>query len=117
MDIHPIKVKDLPAFLSAVEPIAREIAQGDILAALARHADAVIAATAIGAGVSREWLEDQDVDTLVDMAACVMEVNADFFARRVLPRIAAAAETLGRIGSGGTASSPALSGPDSPIGT
>ncbi|MCX8017182.1 MAG: hypothetical protein N2690_04675 [Rhodocyclaceae bacterium] len=117
MDITPLKVKDLPAFLAAIEPIARELAQGDILAALARHADAVIAATAIGAGVSREWLEDQDVDTLVDMAACVMEVNADFFARRVLPRIAAAAETLGRIGSGGTASSPGSSNPASATAT
>lgn len=117
MDVSPLKVKDLPAFLAAIEPIARELAQGDILAALARHADAVIAATAIGAGVQRAWLEEQDAGVLVDLASQVMEVNADFFARRVLPRLTAAAETLARIGSGGTASSPALSGPASAIGT
>ncbi len=105
--VSPLKVKDLPAFLAAIEPVARELAEGDILAALARHADAVITATAIGAGVERAWLEEQTPDVLVDLAARVLEVNADFFVRQVLPRIQAAAERIGAItqatqaGSGG----------------
>lgn len=107
----PIKVKDLPAFLAAIEPVARELADGDILAALARHADRVIEATAIGAGVDRAWLEAQDADVLVDLAAKVVEVNADFFVRRVIPRITAAAEKLAAIktASGGTSGSPGSS--------
>lgn len=118
-ELHPVKVKDLPAFLAAVEPIARELAAGDLLAALARHADAVIAATAIGAGVERAWLEEQTPDVLVDLAARVMEVNADFFVRVALPRITAAAEKLAGLTmtvSGGTSGSPAWSAPDSATG-
>ena len=108
-DIAPIKVKDLPAFLAAIEPIAQELARGDILAALARHAERVIEATAIGAGVDRAWLEEQTPDVLVDLAAQVLEANADFFVRSVLPRINQAAETLAGVvatASGGTSGSP-----------
>jgi hypothetical protein len=116
--IGPVKVKNLPAFLAAVEPIARDLAAGDILAALARHADALVTATAIGAGVERSWLEQQDADVLVDLAARVVEVNADFFVRRVLPAIAQAAERLAAMpaatASGGTSGSPDWSQPDSP---
>lgn len=117
MNIAPIKVKDLPAFLAAIEPVARELAAGDIFAALARHADGVIAATAIGAGVDRAWLEEQTTDVLVELAAKVLEVNADFFARAVLPRLTAAAETLARIASGGTNGSPGSSARASATGT
>lgn len=111
--MHPIKVKDLPAFLAAIEPIARELAAGDVLAALAKHADRVIEATAIGAGVERAWLEEQDAGTLVDLAAKVIEANADFFVRCVLPKVTAAAERLAAIASGGTSGSPGSVSPDS----
>jgi len=116
----PVKVKDLPAFLAAIEPIAQELARGDILAALARHADRVIEATAIGAGVDRAWLEDQTSDVLVDLAAQVLEVNADFFARAVLPRLTQAAETLARVAQnafGGTNGLPDSSPQASVTGT
>lgn len=107
--LTPIKVKDLPAFLAAVEPIARELAGGDILAALARHADALIAATAIGAGVERAWLEEQTPDVLVELAARVLEVNADFFVRNVLPKVELAARQMAATVSGGTSGSPGSS--------
>lgn len=119
--VEPVKVKDLPAFLAAIEPIARELAAGDVLAALAKHADSVIEATAIGAGVDRAWLEAQTPDVLIDLAARVLEANADFFVRRVIPRLQVAAEklaaTLGAIPSGGTSGSPGWLPPDSPTGT
>jgi|GEM_PF-1781506 len=114
--MEPVKVRDLPAFLAAIEPIAQEMARGDILAALAKHADRVIEATAIGAGVDRAWLEDQTLDVLVDLAARVLEANADFFARSVLPRLNQAAETLARTietASGGMSGSPGSLPPDS----
>lgn len=115
-ELQPVKVKDLPAFLAAIEPIARDLAHGDIAGALMRNADAVIEATAIGAGVERAWLEAQTPDVLIDLATRVLEVNADFFVQRVLPRLAAAAQTLAKIGSGGTASSPGSSPPASATG-
>jgi hypothetical protein len=113
MKIAPVKVRDLPAFLAAVEPIAKDLAGGDMLAALSRNADALITATAIGAGVERAWLEDQDADVLIDLATRVLEVNADFFVRRLLPKLTAAAESIGRITSGGTSGSPDSSPPGS----
>jgi hypothetical protein len=118
-DIQPIKVRDLPRFLKAIEPIAADLASGDIAGALMRHADAVIEATAIGAGVERAWLEDQTPDVLAELAAKVLEVNADFFVRRVLPVVMAAADRLTQsvqTGSGGTNGSPPSSMPDSPTG-
>ena len=119
-DIQPIKVRDLPRFLKAIEPIAADLASGDIAGALMRHADAVIEATAIGAGCDRAWLEDQTPDVLVDLASKVLEVNADFFVRRVLPVVQGAADRLTQsvqTGSGGTSGSPASSMPDSDSAT
>lgn len=113
--LRPVRVRDLPRFLCACEPLAADLAAGDIGAALLRHADALIEATCIGAGVERAWLDDQAPDALIDLAVAVLEVNADFFVRAVLPRLTAAAETLGRIAplaqppAGGTTGLPASS--------
>jgi hypothetical protein len=114
--IQPIKVRDLPRFLRAVEPIAAELATGDIAGALLRNVDAVIEATCIGAGVERAWLEEQTPDVLAELAARVLEVNADFFVHRVLPTLTAAADRLtqsAQAASGGTNGSPPSSMPDS----
>lgn len=110
--IEPVKVRHLPAFLAAVEPIAVEMASGDMLSAVAKHCDAVIQATVIGAGVERAWLDEQGVDTLVELASRVIEVNADFFARRVLPALSRAAQAIAQ-SAGGTTGSSVSSAPDS----
>jgi hypothetical protein len=115
--ITPIKVRDLPRFLKAIELIAQELSAGDIAGALMRHADAVIEATAIGAGVDRAWLEEQTPDVLAELAAKVLEVNADFFVQRVLPVVNAAAERLSKIASGGTSGSRGSLPPASATGT
>lgn len=116
--IGPVKVKDLPAFLAAIEPIARDLAAGEIHLALSRNAKSLIQATVIGAGVDKSWLEEQTPDVLVDLAARVLEVNADFFARAVLPKVTAAAERLAQLTVfGGMSGSHGSSGPDSVTGT
>jgi hypothetical protein len=102
--------------LKAIEPVVKELAAGDVLGALMRHADAVIAATAIGAKVDRAWLEQQMPDVLVDLASQVIEANADFFVSRVLLVINQAAERLARIASGGTSGSQGLSAQGSTTG-
>lgn len=94
LDIQPIKVRELPAFVAAIEPVARKLADGDLVAALAHNADRVIEATAIGAGVDRAWLDARTPEELLELAAAVVEVNADFFVRRVLPVIQRAADRL-----------------------
>lgn len=113
-DVAPVRVKDLPAFLAAIEPVLRELAAGDVLAALAKHADGVIAAVAIGARMERAAVEELEPQAFFDLALRVLEVNADFFVRQVLPRVTAAAEKLAALtGSGGTSGSPASSPPAS----
>jgi hypothetical protein len=121
-DITPIKVRDLPRFLKAIEPIAAELESGNfsIASALMRNAGDVIEATAIGAGVERAWLEDQAPDVLAELAAKVLEVNADFFVRRLPQVIQGTADRLtqsAQTASGGTSGSPPSSMPDSPTAT
>jgi len=89
--IRPVKVRHLPAFLAACEPMAARLMAGDIAGAFVQHADKLIDAVALGADVDRAWLDDQDAETLMDLAFRVVEVNADFFARTLLPRLADAA--------------------------
>jgi hypothetical protein len=115
--ITPIKVRDLPRFLKAIEPIAAELATGDISGALMRHAEAVIEATTIGSGVERAWLDIQTPDVLAELASRVLGVNADFFVHRVLPVIQDAADRLAQTAFGGTSGSPPSSMPDSAIET
>ena len=106
--ITPIKVRHLPAFLRACEPIASALMDGDLQSALLHHADDLITATALGADVERAWLEDQTADVLIDLAAQVIEVNVDFFVQTLLPRINAAADRISAaMPNGGTSGSAA----------
>lgn len=114
IEIGPVRVKDLPAFIAAVEPFVREAMDGDIFAALAKNADKVIEATAIGSGVKRSVLDEATTDVLVELAARVIEVNADFFAQRVLPAVTTAVERMGQtFGSLSMTGSLPLSAPES----
>jgi hypothetical protein len=100
LSITPVKVKNLPAFLAAIEPVVRELGTGapdDLLGALSTHAPNVIAATALGAGVTADWLGEQTPEVLVELAAAVLEVNMDFFVQVLLPRTVAATEQLRRL--------------------
>jgi hypothetical protein len=95
VEITPIRVRELAAFSRAVQPIAADLAAGvDIASLLAMHADAVIDATAVGARVEREFVLDLGLDDLLDLAAAVLTVNADFFVRPLLPKITAGTEAM-----------------------
>lgn len=88
LDVTPIKVREFPAFTKALEPIISMLAGGAaVQALLVQNSEAVIAATAVGLRIPRDEVDDFDLDDLVIAAAKVMEVNADFFARRVLPAL------------------------------
>ncbi len=92
--IEPIKVRDLPAFTRAVKPVAEALKSDDQMAALIDHVDQVIECVRIGAGVDKEWLDDQEINVLIELAALIIEVNADFFARKVAPMIARVADRV-----------------------
>ena len=104
VSITPIKTRELPAMMRAVGPIMAEVQRGDIMAALTANADALINAVSIGARLDRTWVDGLDIDDLVTLAGGVVESNADFFVRRVMPILAAAIESVTRaIGSEPTA--------------
>ncbi len=96
IEINPVIVGNLAAFVAAVMPIAQQMMRGDVVEALIKHTDNVITATAIGACVPRDRLDASGTDALAILAARVMEVNADFFARRLLPELT---QVAGRIGA------------------
>ena len=65
-------------------------------------------AIAIAVGKPREWVDDLDADDAVLLASTVIEVNADFFTRQVMPRLSALFAQVG------DATSPGGSTPPSP---
>lgn len=106
-NLNPIKVKDLPPFLKAIEPVLRSVEEGRPWSAIAcAYPDALVDAVVIGAGVERPWLEEQTIEILADLAFAVLEVNIDFFVQTLLPRLQELGDRLNTAtGSlGGTAS-------------
>lgn len=111
--VAPIKVRELPAFAAAVDPLLQEIAAGAGVAALMMsNPEAFIKAVAIGARLERAFVDDLELDELLNLAAAVLEVNVDFFVRRLAPAFNLA---VGRIGA--LVAGLMLSSGSSPTGT
>lgn len=111
--VTPIKVRELPAFAAAVEPLLQAVSSGaDVSALLMRDAESLIKAVAIGARLERAFVDDLELDELLTLAAAVLEVNADFFVRRVAPALNLAVERIGARMAGSM-----LSSGSSPTGT
>lgn len=99
LDITPVRIKELPAFTRAIEPFVQEImAPGDndvdVAGLLIKNSEQVIDAVVIGTRLSRAAIDALDVDDLVVLAGAVIEVNLDFFIRRVAPRMSRLTEAL-----------------------
>ena len=95
--IQPLRVGQLPGFVRAISPVLHPLmgssdmpgaGQGvDWLALLGSHGDDLLAAIAIAVGKPRAWVDALAADEAILVAAKVIEVNADFFTRTVLPQI------------------------------
>src|SRR5574340_1578082 len=94
--VTPIRTRELVAFTAAVDPLLQEIAAGAGVAALmTRDVESLIKAVAIGARLERAFVDDLELDELLNLAAAVLEVNADFFVRRLAPALDLAVERIG----------------------
>lgn len=121
-NLKPVRVGDLPAFLQAIAPLfavfskEQPVAEKDIITVMGCNLESFVTAVQIGSRADRAWLEDQSVDVLMELAAKVLEVNADFFGR-ALGMLGLVAETPPETAkeekTGGRSSSPDLSKPDS----
>ena len=89
LTLQPLKVGQLPAFLRAVGPILQKLTAPEIdwLALLGMRGDDLLTALAIATGKPRAWVDDLAADEAILLAAKVLEVNADFFTRTVLPKL------------------------------
>ena len=88
LTIKPLKVGQLPAFLRAISPVMQQLTAAEIdwLALMGERGDDLLAAIAIAVGKPRAWVDELAADEAILLAAKVIEVNADFFTRTVLPR-------------------------------
>ena len=59
----------------------------DWLTVFGEHGGALLSAIAIAVGKPRDWVDDLNPDEAVLLAAKVIEVNADFFTRSVMPKL------------------------------
>jgi hypothetical protein len=87
--IQPLKVGQLPAFLRTISPVMRKLTSPEIdwLLLFGERGNDLLTAIAIAIGKPRAWVDELAADEAILLAAKVIEVNADFFTRTVIPRL------------------------------
>lgn len=87
--IKPLKVGQMPAFLRANTPVMQQVGGDGIdwLALFGERGDDLLTAVSIAVGKPRAWVDELAADEAILLAAKVIEVNADFFTRTVMPRL------------------------------
>lgn len=93
LTIKPFKFGELPKVFKAIEPISSTLfsaLQGSnqfemIAGMIANGGDSVIDLMVIGSRQPRDWIEQLDLDEGIELLTSIVEVNADFFIRKVLP--------------------------------
>ena len=87
--IKPLKVGQMPAFLRAITPVMQQIGGDGIdwLTLIGERGDELLTAVSIAIGKPRAWVDELAADEAILLAAKVIEVNADFFTRTVLPQL------------------------------
>ncbi len=115
LELTPLKIGELPAFVRAIRPFAQHIGvEVDWLALFGERGEDVVVALAVAARRPREWVAQLSLDAAIQLAEAVFEVNADFFIRQVTPALLRLA---GRIGTLGESAGPILSSASSTTAT
>jgi hypothetical protein len=94
--VLPLRMRQLPGFTRAVTPVAPYLLADQMMLAVQNHYDSLREAVVIATNTAPDWLDELWPDDFIAIAAAVVEVNADFFARRVLPAIRTASEAVTR---------------------
>lgn len=104
--LTPLVLGELPAFARAIQPFTTELAaEPDWLRLLGSHGEAMIEAMAIASRQPREWIAGLALDEAISLAQALFEVNADFFIRRVVPKVGEAVSRIGKQLAGPTPAS------------
>ena len=95
LDLTPLRVGELPAFVRAIRPFAERLTTAvDWFGVCADHGEALLEALALASRRPRLWVEGLSLDEAIRLAEALLEVNADFFLRRVSPEIDRVASRL-----------------------
>lgn len=101
IEIKTMKVKQLSQVLKAVRPFIGAFTDKehpvDIMSLLIANTDDVVSLISILTGESTEWVEELEIDSLVEVFSKLVEVNLDFFTRRVFPSLS---QAMGRLNVG-----------------
>jgi len=97
--VSPVNIGRLQAFTAAVRPIANDLIEavngsGDLLMTIELHGDRMIRAVSVATGIPDETVAKAMPDEFIALAAAVVEINADFFVRRLLPSLKQAVDGL-----------------------
>ena len=110
--LKPLKVGQMPAFMRAIAPVMQQLTAPEIdwLLLFGERGHDLLSAIAIAVGKPRAWVDELGADEAILLASQVIEVNADFFTRAVLPqmqRLFARAQELAptTVATGGSTSS------------
>lgn len=108
--ITPLCTRELPAILSAAQPLLGLLTESSpeqaIQVALLSQPDALISVVAIAARVERAWLDERPLDQLIEITGAVLEVNLDFFTQRLAPLLSLIEQRISKRLAAGSASPP-----------
>ncbi len=95
--IKPLKIGQLAKFAKAIKPVMGKISGIEftqdqianlIVDLMIDHSDNLLEMISIATKLTKEQVEDLDPDVFLEIVAAIIEVNSDFFIRKVLPMIA-----------------------------
>lgn len=87
VELLPIVISKLPGFSKAVTPATALLMAGRFQEAIETRYEDMRRAVAIASGLPEAEIDLLQVDDFVSLLAAVLEVNLDFFNRRVAPRL------------------------------
>lgn len=88
IEVRPITVGQIPRVIECLEGVelsADDEGNFDVVKLLEEHTDKVIDVAVVLSGIDRRTLEQVPLDEFAIFVGAWLELNADFFARRVLP--------------------------------
>lgn len=112
VEFLPLKMRQVPGFLRAIAPIMSLVQEERYADAVTENYAAVREAACIAAGVDGAVIDDLYPDDFITLVGAVMEVNLDFFVRRVLPLVQGQARVAMITALAGVKHLPGLSGAD-----
>lgn len=92
VEISALKVREIPPVIRALKPIMGPISAlfdeqltAESIIEMSMRGENLITAVSIASRQPVEWVGDLMADDLVVLAMAIVEVNADFFVKRLMP--------------------------------